>query len=137
MAYDRQRNQQLVDAGTAASTGVKGSYASGLEPFVVRAFAVVLKTDPSGTAVITLKLRPTPGSASGETVIATINVAAGHNAGEVVYKDALNQRVEAHEEIVVDVTTAHASLTSFNAGATIDPAYEHKSNLGAAVIATA
>lgn len=137
MAYDQQRAVQLVDSGTAASTGVKGSYFGGLEPFVVRQFSVVCKTDPAGAVVIVLKHRPTPGSASGEVAIATINIAAGHNAGDVVYKTGLNYAVKGSEEIVVDVTTAAASLTSFNASAQIDPNYEVVGNLDAAVVATA
>lgn len=136
MAYDAQRAVQIVDNGTAASTGVKGSYYGGLEPFIVRQFSVVCKTEPSGSAVITLKHRPLPGSATGEVVIATINVLAATNAGDVVYKTGLNYAVKGSEEVVVDVTTAHASLTSFNASAQIDPNYEVPANLDTAVVAT-
>lgn len=129
MSYAEQHNVQLVDNGTAASTGVKGSYFAALMPYTVRVFAVSLKADPSGAAVITLKKRPTPGSASGESVIATINVAAGHNAGDTVYKADLNTAIGSDEEVVVDVTTLHASLTSFNASMLIDPDWDSPANL--------
>lgn len=129
MSYAEQHNVQLVDAGTAASVGVKGSYFACLMPFVVRAFAISCKTDPAGAAVITLKKRPTPGSATGETVIATINVAAGDNAGDTIYKTGLSTAIGSDEEVVVDVTTALASLTSFNASMLIDPDWDSPANL--------
>lgn len=132
MSYAEQHNVQIVDAGTAASTGVKGSYFACLMPYVVRAFAVSCKTEPTGSAVITLKRRPTPGSASGEVVIATINVLAGTNAGDTLYKTDLSTAVGSDEEVVVDVTTLHASLTSFNASMLIDPDWDSPANLASA-----
>ena len=108
MAYDHQKSDVLAGSNiSVATTGVKTNTPAGTFPFVVRAFAAVIRTVPTVTAtIVTGKRRPTPGSATGEVIIGTLVLPTTAALGNLYYKTGFSTKVFAGEEFVFDVTTA-------------------------------
>lgn len=105
--YDHQKEYPAAVGASFASTGIKHTFSPGLTPAVLRRVGVVVSTQMTVTPpVLTIKHRPTAGSASGETTIDTITVPTALVAGKVVYVEDLNQKVMPGEQVVFDVTTA-------------------------------
>lgn len=77
---------------------------------LVRAMAkVTTAVVSSGAVVVQVVRRPVNGSATGESVLATITIPAGTAQGKVVYKDvAAGTGVEAGNELIFRVSTAAA-----------------------------
>lgn len=96
------------------STGVVGEFA------VVRRCSVkrlvlwlkVASVDETVSAVVTYRLRPTFGSATGQTSLGTITVPTAQAIGTVLYKDIQNVTVPAGYTIAFDLTTAGTSAGS-------------------------
>lgn len=89
------------------TTGVKARIIPGYHPKVLKAAAFVIEVVPTVTAtVIAVKMRPTIGSATGEVTVDTITVPTSRAIGDVLFVDALDQKVVPGGEIVFDVTTA-------------------------------
>jgi hypothetical protein len=133
MAYDLQ--VPLVVAGNAsgASTGVKGNIGF-MMPAVVHYVGIVNKGATAATGgVIVFKKRPTAGSTSGETIFATLTVPNPLAQGMVLYKVANATKFAAGDELVVEVTTSNANLTSFDAVAMVEHTHENLANFTDAV----
>ena len=105
--YGDQKEYASVNAASLASTGVKLTLSPGLVPIKVRAVAVIVTTQATVTPpVITLKRRPTAGSASGEVSGGTVTLPTARVAGDVVYKKGFDITVSPGENFVLDCTTA-------------------------------
>lgn len=136
MAYAEKHIVNLNETAiTLASTGVKARYTGGLHNFVVRRFGLMLEQATTTTAaVVTLKKRPTPGSASGEVILQTLTLSATEAAGNVVYGADLSALILAGEQLVIDVTTAATAGALTYAFLEIDPDWEVVGNAKASVI---
>src|SRR2546428_13995369 len=78
---------------------------------------VVLNAAPAGsTGTVLLTKRVTPGSATGETTLATLKILSTHAAGQVVYFD-FTTTVTATEgdELTLTVGGSDANVTAFDA----------------------
>jgi hypothetical protein len=136
MAYDLQ--VPLVVAGnvSGASTGVKGSVGF-MMPAVVHYVGIVNKGSTAATSgVIVFKKRPTAGSTTGEITLATLNVPSSLAQGKVLYKAANATKFAVGDELVVEVTTSDANLTSFDAVAMVEYTHENLANSTDAVEST-
>jgi hypothetical protein len=108
--YTHQKQIYSVAAAALSSTGVKLTITAGIHALILRNVIAVVTTQPTTTPpVITPKRRPTAGSASGEVALATVTVPLATVAGKGIYKMGYNTRIEAGENLVLDVTTAAAA----------------------------
>lgn len=117
---------------------VKARHFPGAQKQVVRAIAFVVTTAMTVTdAVIALKKRPTPGSASGESTIysATIPV-TGSAIGKVYVKRGLNTELVPGDELALELITA-STAGAVVAMVELDITPEMLANLGAEVVALA
>lgn len=133
MAYTHtQYEVDLVAGASFASTGDKGEYAPGYIPHIIRAVAVVCKTNPSGGGVLKLDKRPTAGSDTnrGDGDVAVVNIPDGAQ-GDVIYVDGLNEELKPGEEVVAQVTTADAGLTDADIKLYVEPRWEQPGNIAA------
>ena len=78
MAY---AEKQIINfnetAITLASTGIKARWTPGVQGGTIRRWGLQLEQATTTTAaVVTLRLRPTPGSASGEVIVETLTLSA-------------------------------------------------------------
>lgn len=129
MAYTDQLDGVILGANLdLSSTGSKATRACGYQPFVVRAVTIIYRTEPTATGTLELRLRPTAGSASGETAVATLNAVAADAIGGVLYKDQLNVKVLPGQELNAQVTSAFAGVTSADIQLTIDPSWDVPGN---------
>jgi len=123
---------QLGNAQVVTSTGDKIKYGCSLEPFTVRAFALTITTAITTNAlVLTLENRPTAGSDTGRTVVATLNLAvasAFNAAGKSIYIHGLNQKVLPGGELVVKVGGTAPAAGNVNVGLLVEPYTETPSN---------
>lgn len=135
MAYDLFDEVIVANSVSGASTGVKGEMCVGSMRLFVRSVHVVTQTANATTAaVINFIRRPTAGSASGETTIATITVPTTATAGQVYYKDGLNVRLMPGESVVVSVGTAGgAGFTSFSGIINVERSTEVPGNISAMI----
>lgn len=103
--FNDQRNLNV-----AGATGDKTSWAPSYGTWVVRAVGAVITTACTGTAgVLDFDYRPTAGSDTNRVSsggVARLNIANTLVAGNVLYKDGLNQVVKPGAEVVVKLTTA-------------------------------
>lgn len=134
MAYTHtQYQERVVTEATLATAGDKGKLTPGYVPLVIRAVAIVCKTDPTAAGVVKVDKRPTAGSDTGrgDGDVAVINVAATHAQGDVVYKDGLNVELKPGEEAVVEVTGAVTGLTLADVIFFVEPRWELPGNIAA------
>lgn len=103
-----------VDLG---STGVHAGTWCPSQPGRVTEVGVTLLTNVSATGAVQFKYRPTAGSTTGETVIATLNLLATDAQGDQVMKDlnTLRQVFTPGSEIVAEVTDLTAASESAKA----------------------
>lgn len=106
MSYAHQKHLTQAVAQTF-SAGIKKTYSPGVTPQKLRSVAIVITTQMTVTPpVLSVKHRPTAGSAAGETVKTTLTVPLARLPGEVVYRKNLDILVKPGENIVFDVTVA-------------------------------
>ena len=113
MYTDSQRAMMIGVPGTPisfASTGIKGASTCLpiMRPVNVQALAITITTAITVTdAIMTLKYRPTPGSASGEVALGTMTLpVTGSAIGKQYYKKLASYKALPGGEIVLDVTQA-------------------------------
>lgn len=99
-----------VAPGSLTSTAVIAEYAVIAERVDVQRLAVVVSTAvvSTGSVVVTVRNRPTVGSATGQSTITTLTIPAGTAAGKVVYKDINQANLIPGGSIAFEVTTASA-----------------------------
>jgi len=134
MAYDLQVPLAVAANANGSTTGVKGSIGF-MMPAVVHYVGIVNKGATAATGgVIAFKRRPTAGSTAGETVFATLTVPNPLAQGRVLYKLANATKFKVGDELVVEVTTANANLTSFDAIALVEHTHENLANAADGVL---
>lgn len=134
MSYTDQKEYVSAIAAAFSSTGIKLTYSPGIRPMKLRAVAVVVSTDMTVTPpVLTIRHRPTAGSATGQTTVDTITVPLAQTAGKLAYVEDLDQLVKPGEHIVFDVTTA-ATAGVGDIVAEFDPSWESLANNTNAVL---
>lgn len=79
----------------------------------------------TGAVVITVRKRPTPGSASGQSTVGTLSIPAGTAAGKVYYKAVSPVSFAEGDEMVFEVTTAAAGGSA--AGSALAGFYSYES----------
>lgn len=111
MAYhDQQREEVLARAASTASAAVVGRLSPGYFGFNLRAVAMVFTTTVDDSGTLTIKRRPTAGSASGEVTIDTLEFDTTNGVqGKVLYLDGLNTKFIPGEELVLEITATGAS----------------------------
>lgn len=136
MAYSEKHLVNLNETAlTLASTGVKARWHPGVQGAHIRRWGLVLEQATTTTAaVVTLKKRPTPGSASGEVILSTLTLSATEAAGNTVYSGNLSAAILPGEQVVVDVTTAATAGALTYAFLELDPDWETPANAKASVI---
>lgn len=140
MAYAEKQliamyGDQADNSFTLVGTGVKARWSPATQGCTIRRFAVVVEVAATTTAcVMTLKKRPTPGSASGEVILQTLTLSATEAAGTVVYGNDLQAQILPGEQVVVDVTTAGVAANRNYAFLEIDPDWETSGNFKATMI---
>lgn len=133
-----EKNLAVAMVTTATGVVAASRHYPGLQKQVVRGFAALVLAVPGTTApVIALKKRPTPGSATGESTIATLTIPTTSAIGQVYYKRGLNVELQPGDELVIDVTTASVTTGTVTASAEMDQTPELPANLGAEVILSA
>jgi hypothetical protein len=105
--YTHQKEYHRANAVALQGTGVKTTFSPGVRPFKLRSVAVVVTLQNTVTPpVLTIKRRPTAGSATGEVTVTTLTVPLARLPGEIVYKNGLDETVSPGEQLVADLTTA-------------------------------
>lgn len=115
--HGKDEHMLLTNTGVA-STGLKGRWAPGFKPVIVRAAGVIVTNTLATSAALVVSLRKQNAGSTAtadRTVIDTITVPASRAAGKGQYVDGLNQEILPGEEVQMVVTTA--------AGATGDAAH--------------
>lgn len=111
MAYSDMHEVTLAALVSCAATGDKGSFTfpSG---GVIRRIGISYHTEPTGAGVVKFDKTNTAGT-RGDGDVDTLNIAAAHDIGDVVYKD-INVSVSAGETVTAECTTGAtgATLTS-------------------------
>lgn len=122
MSYCEKRGG-LAGMGTQGPAVLTGAgvlahrYMAQMALKVVRVgISISTATVSTGNIVITVKKRPTVGSASGESTIGTLTIPTSIAAGKKYYKDLSGVHVDPGEEIAFDVTTAAAGGGAAGAG---------------------
>lgn len=136
MAYAEKHIVNLNETAiTLASTGIKARYTPGVQGCTIRRWGLMLEQATTTTAaVVTLRKRPTPGSASGEVVLQTLTLSATEAAGNTVYGNDLNAVILPGEQVVVSVDTAATAGALTYAFLEMDPDWEVPGNAKATVI---
>ena len=111
MSYEHGRNEHtLVSDGALASLAVIGKFAPGYSPVTVRACSCIFTTGATAAGIVLFKKRPTAGSATGESTVATINFTSGTGAqGNCIYVDGLDVTISPGEELIAEVTDVSAT----------------------------
>lgn len=134
MSYDQQKDQIAMLGGigtpiitTTGPIAVTRYYVP-FYPVYVTEFTAMIVTSPTVTpAILALKRRPTPGSATGEVIIGTLTLPVAAVIGNVYYKRGLRTKCFPGDEIVIDMTqVATAGAATF--GMVIIPAWELPGN---------
>lgn len=121
MSYAEQIDQVLASNVTLATTGDKGAYATSTG-CVIRRLAVSFHTEPTATGVIAFDKIDATG-ARGAADVGTLNVAAGHVVGQVLYKN-VNVQLLPGEAVVAEVTDALDGVTVGSIMILVDPDWE-------------
>lgn len=120
-----------------STTGDKSQYSFGTMPHIIRRIGIVCKTDPTGSGVVAIDRRPTAGSDTGRVNnVHVLNIPSSANQGNVVYLDELNSRWNPGEELVIEVTTAVAGLTSADVILLVEPTSEVPVNITSMIKST-
>lgn len=80
-----------------------------MEQVLVRSLYAVVTTlvaSDTAEAVITIKRRPTYGSATGEVSIGTLTIPDTTAAGKVIYKNVSPVEIQPGDQVVFEITTA-------------------------------
>lgn len=90
------------------STGVVGEYAvtKRVELTRIGVWMKIAAATSTANAVVTFRLRPTFGSATGQTVLGTITVPTGSAIGTIVFKDVTPVVIPVGYTVAMDLTTA-------------------------------
>lgn len=132
-SHSRLDNQAMTAAtGVIAlgTAGIVGRLFPGMSgPVTVHGFwATVTVAFDTADTILTLKRRPTPGSATGEVTIATMTIPNGAAVGKQYYEIAAAPvKVFPGEEIAIETdggTTAGVAAV----GVVTTPSWEHPSN---------
>lgn len=141
MAYSHNQTQVLFASGmSATASGDKAYWAPGYMPHIVRAAGVIITTSGSTTsgAVIAFKhisiasgatasdlavLTMTSGTSSGGGTPTTALV-----AGNVMYKDGLNVKVNPGQKVVLNVRTAVTGVCGIRGWLWVEPSWENPLN---------
>lgn len=112
------------------STGDKLFTSPALQPYVVRGFGITFTTAiTTNPLVATLEHRPTAGSDTGRTVVATLNATTAVGLqGKNVYKLGLNKAVKPGEELVIKIGGTAPVAGAANFGILIEPSAEVPAN---------
>lgn len=112
------------------STGDKARWNPGFVPHIVRAVVVALNAVPGDAGVVKFDKRVTFASDTGrgDGDVAVVNLLTTHLAGDVIYKDQLNVRIDPGQEVVVEVTDASAAVTGARVSLWVEPIFEHPDN---------
>lgn len=96
-----------IGPNVVSSTGVMAHRYTVSQQVTVKRLAYLVTTQSTVTAaVIAVELRPTPGSATGDSVIGTLTIPTSAAIGSFIYKDVAGVVVPAGSEIAFNVTTA-------------------------------
>lgn len=136
MAYAEKQIVNLNETAlTLASTGVKARWTPGVQGGTIRRWGLQLEAATSVTAaVVVLKKRPTPGSATGEVVLQSLTLATAEAAGNTVYGNDLQAQILPGEQVIIEVTTAATGGATTFAFLEFDPDWEVPGNAKASVI---
>lgn len=128
MSYQHHQGEMLLGAGNLSlvTAAVIARRCIGYFPIRVRAVSVAFTVvGGTGSGVLKLKRRPTPGSASGEVVIATVNYTAAQAVvGKVMFVDGLNVQINPGEELAAEVTTGLTTTGSGDILVGFEPSWE-------------
>lgn len=139
--YTSHKFEKVLAIAEASQTpAVKNAtrHYCGLQPQIVRSVSLIEMVANTVTAAIwVLKRRPTPGSSSGEEVVATLTVpVAGAAIGRVIYKKGLNVKLNPGDELVMELTQA-ATAGSVTISVELDVAPENIANFAPEAVASA
>ena len=98
-----------LGAAVTTATGVLAHRYIAMENLAVRRAGFLVTTAINGAATIAVKKRPTHGSATGESTIATLTIPTATAVGQVVYKDFEPVKIGVGQEVCFDVTSASAT----------------------------
>jgi hypothetical protein len=128
MAYTHSKYEYLVATNANSNgTGVKGYWAPGYVPHIVRAASCVLRTDATANGVLVFELHPIAGNSTNSN-LAVLNVPNGTVAGKVIYKDGLNQVVTPGAEVQANVTGTFGNATTCHICLYVEPTWETPAN---------
>lgn len=121
-----------------SSTGVAGSSFLVFSRIQVKRLTAIVTTVSSSTAaaVVTYRLRPTYGSASGQSVIGTLTVGSSSGSaavGNVFISKITPVNVNPGSQIVTDVTTAFTTSGKVSAGFEWEDSPEEAKDIAAIV----
>lgn len=105
-----QREMSIATGASTASLAVIGLFTPGYFKARLTAVALVFTTAAAAAGILLVKRRPTPGSTSGESTVATINFdGTSGAAGKIVYKDGLDVTVSPGEQLAFEITDVAAA----------------------------
>lgn len=110
------------------SAGLKGTWAPGLVPHIVRAAAVVVSNAIGDAGVMRIAYGAAGLATTQGTEIGKINLATTHTAGEVVYIEGLDEEVVPGEEVIFDLTDACAASDAGHLILLVEPRWERPAN---------
>ena len=109
-----EKRLELLMVGAAApddlsSAAVHSQSYLVLSPMMVDNFLASVTTVTVGPATIALKRRPTFGSATGESTLASIVIPGATAAGQTLFKKFKGVKLEVGDELVFEITAAATS----------------------------
>lgn len=105
-----QREVLIATGASTASLAVIGLLTPGIFKHKVRAVALIFTTAAAAAGILLVKLRPTPGSSSGESTVATLNFDGTTGAaGKGVFVDGLDIDVSPGQQLAFEITDVAAS----------------------------
>jgi len=107
-----------VAPGSLTSAAVIAEHACVSGQVEIRRVAIAISTATvsTGNIVVTVRNRPTLGSATNQTTVTTMTIPSGVAAGQVYYKDVNQSVVQPGGSLAFEVTTAAAGGSSAGAG---------------------
>ena len=107
-----------VAPGSLGSTAVISEHVCIGNQVEIRRVAIAISTATvsTGNIVVTVRNRPTVGSATGQSTLATLTIPTGVAAGKVYYKDVNQAIIVPGGSIAFEVTTAAAGGSAAGAG---------------------
>lgn len=105
-----QREMLIATGASTASLAVIGLLTPGYFKHKVRAVSLIFTTAAAAAGILLLKKRVTPGSASGESTVGTINFDGTTGAaGKGVYLDNLDIDIDPGQQLAFEITDVAAS----------------------------